>query len=219
MNNIVTFNNHNIELIRHNNQPYMTLSQIGGALEVRADNGLSKIYNAHKSEFDEEMSCLIRKGNTRIRIFNREGAWLIGMFARTPKAAEFRRWVLKVLGSVGDNLSPVGSEVSVREHVRSKPSGTDAVCGKKEIVLSEKAKAEIGGIVKACAPKAMSEAEMRNLSELVAAKVSANLMWLKRDELATQALALRRQAEAYDEAVREYDRNLAKIEKALVAGF
>ena len=37
------------------------------------------------------------------RIFNREGAWLIGMFARTPKAAEFRKWVLKVLGSVADN--------------------------------------------------------------------------------------------------------------------
>lgn len=212
MNNLVTFNNHNIELIRHNNQPYMTLSQIGGALEVRSDNGLSKIYNAHKSEFDEEMSCLIRKGNTRIRIFNREGAWLIGMFARTPKAAEFRRWVLKVLGNVMDSsLSAQHDDksVSVSEHMRSKPSG------KKEIVLSEKAKAEIGGIVKACAPKAFSDEDKRSLAEMVAAKVTTNLMYLKREELATQALALRRQAEIYDEVVREYDRNLAKIEKVI----
>ena len=98
MNNIVTFNNQNIELIRHNGQSYMALPQIEGALEfAKKGKAISNLYNQHKSEFDEEMSCLIRRGNTRVRIFNREGAWLIGMFARTPKAAEFRRWVLKVL--------------------------------------------------------------------------------------------------------------------------
>ena len=102
MSNIVQFHNHKIELLRHNGQDYMTLSQIGGALEVRENNGLSKIYNAHKEEFDEEMSCLVKQGRTRVRIFNREGAWLIGMFARTPKAVEFRRWVLKVLKTAAD---------------------------------------------------------------------------------------------------------------------
>lgn len=102
MSNIVQFNDHKIELIRHNGQDYMTLSQIGRALEVRENNGLSKIYNAHKEEFDEEMSCLIKQGRTRVRIFNREGAWLIGMFARTEKAAAFRRWVLKVLKTASD---------------------------------------------------------------------------------------------------------------------
>lgn len=102
MSNIVQFYDHKIELIRHNGQDYMTLSQIGRALEVRENNGLSKIYNAHKKEFDEEMSCLIKQGRTRVRIFNREGAWLIGMFARTEKAAAFRRWVLKVLKTASD---------------------------------------------------------------------------------------------------------------------
>lgn len=149
MNNIVTFNNQNIELIRHNGQSYMALPQIEGALEfAKKGKAISNLYNQHKSEFDEEMSCLIRRGNTRVRIFNREGAWLIGMFARTPKAAEFRRWVLKVLGNTVDNVYPCG-EVNVREHTRSLPSG------RKEIVLSEKAKAEIGGIVKNCLAAAL----------------------------------------------------------------
>ena len=102
MSNIVQFYDHKIELIRYNGQDYVTLSQIGRALEVRENNGLSKIYNAHKEEFDEEMSCLIKQGRTRVRIFNREGAWLIGMFARTEKAAAFRRWVLKVLKTAAD---------------------------------------------------------------------------------------------------------------------
>lgn len=151
MNNIVTFNNQNIELIRHNGQSYMALPQIEGALEfAKKGKAISNLYNQHKSEFDEEMSCLIRRGNTRVRIFNREGAWLIGMFARTPKAAEFRRWVLKVLGNTVDNVYPCG-EVNVREHTRSLPSG------RKEIVLSEKAKAEIGGIVKNCLAAALEE--------------------------------------------------------------
>ena len=72
------------------------------------------------------------------------------MFARTPKAAEFRKWVLKVLGTVVDNTQPE-KQVIVSEHTRALPSG------KKEIVLSEKAKAEIGGIVKSCAAVAVRE--------------------------------------------------------------
>ena len=150
MTNIVRFNEHEIELINHNGQAYMTLPQIEGALGFsNSGKAISNIYNAHKSEFDDEMSCLIKHGRTRVRIFNREGAWLIGMFARTPKAAEFRRWVLKVLGAVADGQ--VDKPVIVSEHTRSLPSG------KKEIVLSEKAKAEIGGVVKSCVAVAVRE--------------------------------------------------------------
>ncbi len=149
MNNIVQFNDHKIELINHNGQAYMTLPQIEGALGFsNSGKAISNIYNAHKEEFDEEMSCLIKQGRTRVRIFNREGAWLIGMFARTPKAAEFRKWVLKVLGAVVDGKVD-NKQVVVAEHTRALPSG------KKEIVLSAKAREEIGGITKAGVGKAL----------------------------------------------------------------
>lgn len=99
MSNLVTFNNQNIELINHNNQLYMTVPQIEGALEFAVKGkAVSNIYNNHKEEFTPEMTTLIKVGRTRQRIFNREGCWLIGMFARTPKAMEFRRWVLDALG-------------------------------------------------------------------------------------------------------------------------
>lgn len=174
MTNLVHFNNHNIELIQYNNQPYMTLRQIGGALEYARLDKISTIYNEHKSEFDEEMSCLVRRGNTRVRIFNREGAWLIGMFARTPKAAEFRRWVLKVLGTTIDKVYPCG-EVNVREHTRS------LLSGKKEIVLSEKAKTEIGGIVKSCMAAAIREelADLLDFTQVKGQELSgSNLIYL-----------------------------------------
>ena len=102
MSNIVQFNDHKIELLRHNGQDYMTQRQIAVSLEFKSPVGVSDLYNAHKEEFDEEMSCLIKQGRTRVRIFNREGAWLIGMFARTEKAAAFRRWVLRVLKTASD---------------------------------------------------------------------------------------------------------------------
>ena len=157
MNNIVTFNKQNIELIRHNGQLYLTSKQIAEVLEYRSSTSITNLYNEHKTEFDSEMTEVIDSvisGNykSKARIFNREGAWLIGMFARTPKAAEFRRWVLKVLGNTVDNVYPCGMDsrvkhgndnrevkpgndydkpVEVVAHTRSLPSG------KKEIVLSE----------------------------------------------------------------------------------
>lgn len=139
--NTVTFNNHNIQLISHNGQPYMTLHQIGGALEYARPDKISTIYNEHKEEFDEDMSCIIRHGNTRIRIFNREGAWLIGMFARTPKAVEFRKWVLKTLGATINSSYPCGEKsVVVSEHTRALPT-------KKELTLSPKIRAELTELV------------------------------------------------------------------------
>ena len=154
---LVEFNNQNIELIQHNHQNYMTLSQIASALGYNNSSSINDILSRNHSEFDDEMSCLIKHGRTRVRIFNREGAWLIGMFARTPKAAEFRKWVLKVLGTVADNTQPE-KPVIVSEHTRALPSG------KKEIVLSEKARSEIGGILKACLPGIIRE-EAEKLSQ------------------------------------------------------
>lgn len=164
-NQIVTFNNHNVDLISHNGQLYMSGSQIGAALEYEdAAKAVHNIFTNHKEEFGEDMSCTLKtrvNGVNRLsRVYNREGAWLIGMFARTPKSAEFRKWVLKVLGTVVDSrVKPENDRsVIVSEHTRALPSG------KKEIVLSAKAKEEIGGIV-----KAVVKAEINNLLPLVPA--------------------------------------------------
>lgn len=149
MNNLVVFNNNNIELIEHNNQAYMTLSQIVIALNS-SQNHISQLYARHANEFDEEMSCLIKKGRTRVRIFNREGAWLIGMFARTPVAADFRKWVLKTLGSVAD----APADRSRYDALPFDPvSYTPAdFIGNKEFMKA------IGGMVKKCCAVAIKDA-------------------------------------------------------------
>jgi BRO family, N-domain protein len=154
MNNIVQFNDHNIQIIERTNQLWLSSGDIALALGYEKTKSITNLYNNHKEEFDG-MSEVIdsvtsNSMSRRQRIFNREGAWLIGMFARTPKAAEFRKWVLKVLGAVVDGQQ-VDKPVIVSEHTRALPSG------KKEIVLSAKAREEIGGIVKKCTAVAVRE--------------------------------------------------------------
>ena len=155
---VVNFSNHELRVIEIQAQKWFCARDIAKALEFKnPDADVCNVYRRNKSEFDETMTCTCKlqvQGQTKtVRLYNREGAWLIGMFARTPKAAEFRKWVLKVLGAVADgaNNAQTDKPVTVSEHTRSLPSG------KKEIVLSEKAKTEIGGIVKSCVAFAVRE--------------------------------------------------------------
>lgn len=84
-------------------------------------------------------------------IMNRDGFTLLAMGFTGSKALKFKLQYIQAFNEMEAKLRkiyPCG-EVNVREHTRSLPSG------KKEIVLSEKAKAEIGGIVKNCLAAAL----------------------------------------------------------------
>lgn len=112
-NSIVKFENQDIELITVDGQPMMTCRQIADALTDRQNVGacdcdVTLIYRRHADEFTPEMTRIIKQGRTRVRVFNREGAWLIGMFARTPKAAAFRKWVITALAEHVDGMSANG---------------------------------------------------------------------------------------------------------------
>ena len=154
MNNLVQFNNSQLKVIESNNQYCLTATDIAKALGFEKVKSVSNIYTRHADEFEGlswVINLMTETQSYHNRVFNREGAWLIGMFSRTPKAAEFRKWVLKVLGAVVDSSPNDAKQIEVAAHTRSLPSG------KKEIVLSEKAKTEIGGIVKNCAAVAVRE--------------------------------------------------------------
>lgn len=62
------------------------------------------LYSRNESEFTDHMTAVIdlptAGGVQQVRIFSLRGAHLLGMFARTARAAEFRRWVLDILEGV-----------------------------------------------------------------------------------------------------------------------
>lgn len=81
-----------------------------------------------------------------------DGFTLLAMGFTGKKAMEFKVKYIKAFRAMEAELRKRQDKpVIVSEHTRSLPSG------KKEIVLSEKAKAEIGGIVKSCVAFAVRE--------------------------------------------------------------
>ena len=97
--NELTFKSHTLTPIIVNNLPYLTLPQIGGALEYADISGkkVGEIYNRHADEFTPDMSMLVKQGRTQIRVFSLRGCHLLAMFSKTPVAKEFRKWVLDLI--------------------------------------------------------------------------------------------------------------------------
>lgn len=97
----LTFQSTQFDIADHNGQPWLRLPQIGVALGYANQYHAQKLYQKHAAEFTDSMTAVVRLptagGEQEVRIFSLRGAHLLGMFARTAKAQEFRRWVLDVL--------------------------------------------------------------------------------------------------------------------------
>lgn len=97
------FNFHGVELqpVPEMDGIWFTASQIGYALQYADDKAVQRIYSRHSDEFTDQMTRVVKVttpcGEQLTRVFSLRGAHLIAMFARTPVAKEFRRWVLDIL--------------------------------------------------------------------------------------------------------------------------
>lgn len=100
MNNIIVFNNQNLEFVTINEQPYVRGLQIEAALELKRKS-VQQIFRRHKKEFSREMQLTIElptnQGRQLCSVFSLRGAALIAMLSKSDKAAAFRRDVLDVL--------------------------------------------------------------------------------------------------------------------------
>lgn len=80
---------------------WLTANQIGYALQYADDKAVQRIYSRHIDEFTGRMARVVSlttpSGRQETRGYSLRGAHLIAMFARTPVAKEFRRWVLDIL--------------------------------------------------------------------------------------------------------------------------
>lgn len=98
----LAFQSTTFDAVMRDGKPWLRGYQIGSALEyVQPDAAIAKLYDRNKEEFTDHMTAVVKLetagGAQDTRIFSLRGAHLLAMFARTAKAAEFRRWVLDVL--------------------------------------------------------------------------------------------------------------------------
>lgn len=99
------FQNQPIRMTEKDGKQWASAADIARALGYARADKVTRIYDRHKAEFSASMTQIVEtptlgaSGNlvTQTRVFSLRGAHLIGMFARTAKAQEFRRWVLDIL--------------------------------------------------------------------------------------------------------------------------
>ncbi|QNM20892.1 Bro-N domain-containing protein [Citrobacter freundii] len=98
---------------------WLTANQIGYALQYADDKAVQRIFARHIDEFTEKMTRVVKLttpgGHQETRVFSLRGAHMVAMFARTPVAKEFRRWVLDTLDREVSINIPVSKMLSDRE--------------------------------------------------------------------------------------------------------
>ena len=104
MTQALTFNDITLTPISHQNSLWIRAVELAKALGFKREDQAAKIYRAHADEFTPDMAQLVEITDNadsafpvKSLIFSLRGCHLVAMFARTPVAKAFRRWVLDVL--------------------------------------------------------------------------------------------------------------------------
>lgn len=99
--NSLSFNDISFHPVNQNDdQIWITSSELAEMLGYTRSDKVTQIFNRRSDEFTCNMTRVIvnpQLPNLGMRIFSLRGAHLVGVFARTPVAKEFRKWVLDVL--------------------------------------------------------------------------------------------------------------------------
>lgn len=85
---------------------WLTSGDVAKALHYSSTKSVTNLFNQYSDEFSPGMTMVIESVTNgingtfrrmKVRVFSLRGAHLLAMFARTPVAKEFRRWVLDIL--------------------------------------------------------------------------------------------------------------------------
>ena len=113
MSQALCFNEFTFSPVTRDNQPWFKSSELARALGYSSEKAVANIYRRNEDEFSNDMSVVINSSTTGIpvmtRIFSLRGCHLLAMFARTPVAKAFRKWVLDVIERDGDRV-PVDAQ-------------------------------------------------------------------------------------------------------------
>lgn len=104
MSQSLCFNDFIFTPVTHQNSLWIRAAELACALGYKRPDILTKLYTKKADEFTPDMTQVVEiVDNTdsvfpiKARIFSLRGCHLLAMFARTPVAKAFRRWVLDVL--------------------------------------------------------------------------------------------------------------------------
>nr|WP_242452209.1 BRO family protein [Morganella morganii] len=114
----LTFQNFTFKPVTENGQVWLTSAELAKAIGYKKTDAISQLYSRNTDEFTNAMTTTLKMSVVRktgtvdmvVRLFSLRGAHLIAMFASTPVAKQFRKWVLDILDrevAVSPEVSPL----------------------------------------------------------------------------------------------------------------
>ncbi len=152
----LTFQNITFEPIYQDGQLWFTSTELAKALGYSRTDNVNRVYARNSDEFTDSMTTtvkmtLVRKTgevDVMVRVFSLRGAHLIAMFASTPVAKEFRKWVLDILDRevTGSNLDEhllLRNLTTAKKHIERVRDIYREILSPSLIKLNEKLESEL----------------------------------------------------------------------------
>lgn len=143
----LVFESTTFDVVTRDDQPWLRGLQVATALGYKNPaQDFKNLFDRNIAEFTPSMTALVKLetngGIQEVRCFSLRGAHLLGMFARTDKAAAFRKWVLDILDAHTAQLNH---------------SATDTLIPSEQQTLMELAHRRVAGLDSATQGKALAE--------------------------------------------------------------
>ena len=183
MSQALTFNNVTLAPIPHQNSLWIRSVELARALGYSDESSVGRIYKRNAEEFTPEMTQVIEISDTvnltvPARIFSLRGCHLVAMFARTPVAKAFRRWVLDVLDKLdAEQHAASSSPDDFTSPLSLTPSSTEDRKPLRALVGSW---AQVSGLpFAACWNQLKAAFQLANIKELPQEWIPDALAWVQ----------------------------------------
>ena len=179
------FNNFTFTPVTHQNSLWIRAAELARALGYSSEEKVSRVYRRNEDEFTPDMTQVIEITDrpelgtsknliNKARIFSLRGCHLLAMFARTPVAKAFRRWVLDVLDRLA---AEERAALPKAPHIAITPSTT---ASRKPLEKLVKVWAARGGIIVAqCWTMLNAAFNLQSITELPEEWIPDALEWVQ----------------------------------------
>ena len=232
MTTALTFNGITLSPIPHQNSPWIRSVELARALGYSDESSVGRIYKRNAEEFTPEMTQVIEISDTvnltvPTRIFSLRGCHLVAMFARTPVAKAFRRWVLDVLDKLDAEQHAASPSPAADDFTGTLSITPSSVADRKPLRALVGTWAQVSGLpFAACWNQLKAAFNLANIKELPQEWIPDALAWVqaKIDALPAPATAAALPAspsspaddvEGHLAAIRDHIRHIHRHEEAL----
>lgn len=238
MTQVLIFNEITLSPVTYQNSLWIRATELARALGYSDTRKITHLYERNADEFTPEMTQVIEIADVpemgtlenlkrKARIFSLRGCHLVAMFARTPVAKAFRRWVLDVLDKLDAEqhaASPSPTPDDFTGTLSITPSTTEDRKPLRALVGSW---AQVSGLpFAACWNQLKAAFNLANIKELPQEWIPDAIDWVQKRIDALPAPALDTalpaapssptdDAEGHLAAIREHIRQIHRHEEAL----